>query len=148
MSVFETVVIVISIMNLISLVLTFLMYSQFMSTRVYISQIHSGLASVLGKVISVEHTTVKMAQGFTEMIATIESVLSKLDSSSFKYGNQIFKTKDGKYTGSSVDELLEKIRDAGEESEYFSDTEIDQLRKLFDDGSDDEDDDEEGFNLN
>jgi hypothetical protein len=141
MSVFETVVIVIGIMNMLLLILTFLMYTHLVSAKVHISQMHIGMSSILGKVMSLEIVTSKMAAGFTEVVTLTEDVLSRLEMPSGGYGSQIYKTKDGKYTAKSLDELLNKIRDDDAESEYFSDTEIDKLRNMFDDDDDDDDDD-------
>jgi hypothetical protein len=78
MSVFETVVIVIGIVNVLLLILTFLMYTYLVSAKIHISQMHAGLASILGKVISLEAVTSKMGEGFTEVIALTEDMLGRL----------------------------------------------------------------------
>ena len=141
MSVFETVVIVIGIINVLLLILTFLMYTYLVSAKVHISQMHVGMSSILGKVMSLEMVTSKMAAGFTEVVTLTEDMIGRLDMPSCGYSSQVYKTKDGKYTAKSLDELLDKIREDEAESEYFSDTEIDKLRDMFED--DDEDDDED-----
>ena len=140
MSVFETVVIVIGIMNMLLLILTFLMYTHLVSAKVHISQMHIGMSSILGKVMSLEVVTSKMAAGFTEVVTLTEDIIGRLELPSGGYSNQVYKTKDGKYTAKSLDELLDKIREDEAESEYFSDTEIDKLRDMFE--GDDEDDED------
>jgi hypothetical protein len=137
---FETVVIVMGIVNILVLLLTFLMYTHFISAKVHISQMHVGMSSLLGKVMSLEIVTAKMAAGFTEVIALTEDVIGRLDMPTGGYSTQVYKTKDGKYTAKSLDELLNKIREDEAESEYFSDTEIDKLRDMFDDDDDDSED--------
>ena len=139
MSVFETVVIVIGIVNVLLLILTFLMYTYLVSAKIHISQMHAGLASILGKVISLEAVTSKMGEGFTEVIALTEDMLGRLGMEAGGYSHQVYKTKDGKYTAKSLDELLNKIREDDAESEYFSDGEINKLRNMFEGDDDDED---------
>jgi hypothetical protein len=140
MSMFETVMIVIGIINVLLLILTFLMYTYLVSAKVHISQMHVGMSSILGKVMSLEIVTSKMAAGFTEVVTLTEDMIGRLDIPSGGYSNQVYKTKDGKYTAKSLDELLDKIREDEAESEYFSDTEIDKLRDMFE--GDDEDDED------
>jgi hypothetical protein len=139
MSVFETVVIVIGVMNVLLFILTFLMYTHLVTAKVHISQMHVGMSSILGKVMSLEMVTSKMAAGFTEVVNLTEDMLGKMDIPG-GYSAQVYKTKDGKYTAKSLDELLDKIREAEVESEYFSDIEIDKLRDMFD-GNDEDDED-------
>jgi len=139
MSVFETVVVVIGIMNVLLLILTFLMYTNLISAKVHINQMHVGMASILGKVISLESVTAKMAAGFTEVVGLTEDMIGRMDIPSGGYSNQVYKTKDGKYTAKTLDELLNKIKEDDAESEYFSDADLDKLRDLFE--NDDEEDD-------
>jgi hypothetical protein len=145
MSVFETVVIVIGAINILLLVLTFLTYTSLISAKVHINQMHVGMATILGKVMSLEVVTSKMAAGFTEVIALTEDMISRTEMQAGGYSAQLFKTKDGKYTAKTLDELLNKIKEDDAESEYFSDSDLDKLRELF--GDDWEDDDEEDDTL-
>jgi hypothetical protein len=114
------------------------MYTNLISAKVLINQMHVGMASVLGKVISLELVVSKMAAGFTEVVNVTEDALDRMSGNS----TQIYKTRDGKYNARSLDELLEKIREAGAESEYFSDSDIDKLRDMFEE-EEDEDEDED-----
>ena len=141
MGVFETVVVVIGVINILLLTLTFLTYTSLISAKVHINQMHVGMATILGKVMSLEVVTSKMAAGFTEVIALTEDMISRTEMRSGGYSAQLFKTKDGKYTAKTLDELLNKIKEDDAESEYFSDSDLDKLRELF--GDDWEDDDED-----
>ena len=139
MSVVETVLVVIALINIIVLILTFIMYTSLISIKIYINQMHVGMATILGKVMALESVTSKLATGFTEAIGLTEEMLARMDTGSIGHSNQIYKTKDGKYTAKTLDELLNKIKDDDAESEYFSDFDVDKLRDLFEEDDDEED---------
>jgi hypothetical protein len=77
----------------------------------------------------------KLGTGLNQLVAIMNS--SSMDSPGY---HTMYRTMDGKYTATSIEDLLAKIRRDGLEKEYLSDEEIDGLRKMFQE-EDDEDDD-------
>lgn len=139
MTIVETVFVVSAALSTIQLLLVFVLFTNFISVKIQIQQIHNGLGAVLNKLVGLEQTTGKMAVGFTEFIKMTEDIVDRVDDTRF---GQIYKTSDGKYSAQSLDELINKIKNDGNQTEYFSDEELTKLRRLFeeDDDFDDEDD--------
>jgi len=138
------------IINIITLLLVAGIYIGHVKNALYMQQLHTGMSSMLGRILSLEATTTKIGNSFTDFINTTGDMLDKvmMMNSSYKM-NPLYKTTDGKFTASSIDELVDKIKQSGTEKEYFNDDELDKLKKLFEDADDylDEDDesDEEPF---
>jgi hypothetical protein len=66
-----------------------------------------------------------------------------VDSTNGGSNKVLYKTADGKYTGRSVDELINKIKKDGNSDEYFTDDELDKLKKMFDPDDDTNEDEED-----
>lgn len=123
----EWVFAVLTVVNVISLALIFVIYHNMISMKLHITQSHTGLATILGRIMAVEATLVRMATGLTDLVNTTGEMLDRVDGPT----RPIFKTSDGKYVASSIDELISKMKGDKKSSEYFSDEEVDKLRKLF-----------------
>ena len=54
---------------------------------------------------------------------------------------QVFRTQDGKHVAPSMDKLIEKLKNDPNYSE-MNDSDMDELRRLFEDNTDDDDEDE------
>jgi hypothetical protein len=94
------------------------------------------MSTTISKIFAIEQLIAKMANGFTELI---DMTGNMVDGS---YNKILYKTADGRYTGSTVDELISNIKKDGELDEYFTDDELDKLKKLFEtDDTFDEDED-------
>lgn len=137
MSIITTVIIVSTVINVLSLILVFLMYTYLLNLKMQMQQLHAGMSTTLTKLFSVEHTLSKMSNGFTEFIRLTESAMDQMYS-----GKALYKTSDGKYSAKSIDELIEKIKKDGTTDEYFSEEELDKLKRLFDNEDDDFDEEE------
>lgn len=142
MNINELVFVVLAVVNVISLMLIFIMYHHIISMKLHLTQAHTGLATVLGKILNVEMVLSRMSNGFTELINTTGDLLDRVDGPP-----SLYKTTDGKYVASSIDELINKMKNDKKDSEYFSDDEVDKLRKLFepDDDIDDLDEPEDKY---
>lgn len=137
MSISETVFVVSSVINVLVLILVFIMYTKFIDMKTYVSQLHTGMTTVLSKLFTVEHLMVKLSTGFTEFIQMTEGLVDRVEGGMLH--PRYYRTGDGKYTAHSLNELIEKIKNDDAEKEYFSEDEINKLRKLF------EEDDEDTF---
>lgn len=142
MTIVETVFIVSTVFNVLCIFLIFVVFANMIKIKTLIEQMHMGLGGVVGKVVAIEQTTNKMAQSFTEFIKMAEAVVDRMDDD--EKISSIYKTSDGKFSARTLDELINKIRSSGEESEYFSSDELDKLKNLFSEDEDlfDDEDDE------
>jgi hypothetical protein len=141
MSIAETVFIVSSVINVLLLVLVFIMYTNLLSMKTYITQLHTGTSTILNKIFIMDQTVNRLAVGFTEFINTTEALVDRIDGDGV--GNTLYRTGDGKYSAKSLEELIEKISRTGSETEYFSDDELNKLRKMFETEDSDNFEDEE-----
>lgn len=140
MTIVETVLVASSVINIILLVLVFVMYANFLSAKIQIQQMHNGLATTLNKLFHLEQVISKMAVGFTEFIKMTEDVVDRMDDGRI---GQVYRTTDGKYSAKSLDELINKIKDDGNETDYFSDDEMKNLRSLFEEDEEDLDNEDD-----
>lgn len=134
----ELVLTVLIVVNIITLILTFLIYTSLLTMKTHIAQMHSGMGTILSRIINTEQLVAKLGSGFTEFINVTGEVVDKLSSvmtGTTKFG-QIYRTADGKYVASSLEELVEKIKNDSSESDYFTQEEIDRLKKLFEQDDD------------
>jgi len=143
MTIVETVFVVSTVFNVLCMFLVFVVFANMIKIKTLIEQIHMGLGGVVGKVVTIEQTTNKMAQGFTDFIKMTETLVDRIDDDDRV--SSIYKTSDGKFSAKTLDELINKIRDSGDESEYFSSDELDKLKNLFSEDEDlfDNEDDED-----
>lgn len=137
MSIITTVIVVSTVINVLSLILVFLMYTYLLTLKMQMQQLHAGMSTTLTKLFSIEHVLSKVSNGFTEFIQLTESAMDQMHG-----GKALYKTSDGKYSAKSIDELIEKIKKDGNAEEYFSDEELDKLKRLFDNDDDDLDEEE------
>jgi hypothetical protein len=83
----------------------------------------------------------KLGNAVHELVMTLNERFTRPDNY-----HTMYRTMDGKYTASSLEDLLIKIRRDGAEKEYLSDDEIDTLRRMFEaEAEDDEDEDTDDF---
>lgn len=143
MTTVETVFVVSTVFNVLCMFLVFVVFANMIKIKTLIEQMHMGLGGVVGKVVAIEQTTNKMAQGFTDFIKMTETLVDRIDDDDRV--SSIYKTSDGKFSAKTLDELINKIRDSGDESEYFSSDELDKLKNLFSEDEDlfDNEDDED-----
>lgn len=110
-----------------------------LNMKIQLQQVHTGLATALTKLFATEHVLGKLANGFTEFIKLMENTIDQTTD----FGHKIlYKTTDGKYTANTVDDLINKIKQDGKGDEYFTDEELDKLKKMFDPEDDDDDPEE------
>lgn len=137
MSIITTVLIVSAVINVFCIILAFLMYTHMLNFKNQMQQLHSGMSTALTKLFTVEHMMTRMGNGFTEFIRLAETAMDQMGN-----GKTIYKTSDGKFTAKTIEELIDKIKKDGSTEDYFSDEELDKLKRLFDNEDDDFDDEE------
>lgn len=147
MTITELVLVVSCVINVFVLILAFSLYKETLGIKSSIKELHVGLITTLNKVHGLEHLSNKIGSSFAEFINLTGNVVEHIEMMiGGVRSKQIYKTSDGKYTATSIEELINKIKDSNEDSKYFSDDELKQLRNMFDDTDDDEDDDDSIIN--
>lgn len=138
MTILETVVVVSAVINVILLICVFYLVITISHITTFINQMHAGLANVVTRLFGMEQMVNKLGAGFTRFIQMTEGMLERI-SDDGEVG-RVYRTTDGKFSARTLDELIAKIKESGEETEYFSDEELNKLKKLFeeDDSFDDE----------
>lgn len=132
------------IINIITLVIVAVNYIGNVKNVLYVQQLHTGMTSILARILALEATTTKIGNSFTDFINTTGDMIDKLMMmNSSNRMNPLYKTVDGKFTATSIDELIDKIKQSGSESKYFNEDEIDKLKKMFEDNDDYLDEDDE-----
>jgi hypothetical protein len=140
MSILELVVVISAVVCVLSLILNFIMFMYVNSMRVHVTQLHAGLGSMLGKILSLEQLTGKIANGMTEFINVTGELVERID---MMTGSKqpVYRTADGKYSANTLEDLINKIREDHASDEYFTDDDIKKLRDLFEDDDDDDEED-------
>lgn len=137
MSTITTVLIVSTVINVFCIILLFLIYTYTINLKMQMQQLHAGMSTTLTRLFGIENVMTRLGNGFTEFISLTENAMDQMNN-----GKTIYKTSDGKYSAKSVDELIEQIKKDGVTDEYFSDEELDKLKKLFDTEDDDLDEED------
>ena len=110
---------------------------------------HVGMSTIVSKLLMLESVISKLGIGFTEFVNVTGDLMDRLEFTGSGPSTKVFKTSDGKFVAGSVEELMDKIKNADVKGEYFSEDEIDKLRNLFEENDEDEDDaDDDGYTNN
>lgn len=144
-SIIEVVFIVSALLNLLSFILVFLMYTHLLSIKNTVNQLREGVGTTLMRMMNLESLLSKIGGTLTEFINTTGDLIDKISVVGMIGGStKIYKTSDGKFTASSIEDLMNQVRGSKKDSEYFSDDEIERLKNMFNVDDDDmEDDDDE-----
>jgi len=140
MNSYENILTILLVVSVLSLILNFIMFSKLTEMRVHLNQVHASMGSILTRILGLEQLTSKLSIGFTEFMNSFEDVLDHITMPGLHgSSSQLFRTTDGKYTATSLEDLVEKIKKDGKSSEYFKDEDMDNFRSLFEDDEDEED---------
>jgi hypothetical protein len=142
MNVIEVVLVASSVINVILLVLVFIMYANISTMKIHLTQVHAGLGSVLGKMLAMEQVISKLAMGFSEFVEMSGNLIDRLNGElSDTETGALYRTIDGKYSASSLEELMEKIKGNEDDRNTFNE-DIDRLKNIFEDDDTLSDEDE------
>ena len=128
------------IFSVLVLLLVFGVFVLVMNLKYQVSQIYSAMTTVVNKIVSIEALTGRLANSFTEYIEIANELADKFGNMPGESHQALYRTMDGKYTASTLDQLMDKIKKDGNVDKYLSD-DMENLRKLFE--SDEDDDDSE-----
>lgn len=107
------------------------------SNKIYNQQIITTTTNVVSNQMAQMALTNRLGSAVTEFISTASTMLDHIGLVDHS-GKEVFRTKDGKYEAESLDELIEKIKADGVEDKYLSGEDIDDLRKMFENDPEDE----------
>lgn len=141
MSVIELLLAAVIISNIILLFIVISLVRDLVTMKMMIQQVHMAFGNVMNKLSGHDILLAKIGNAFNELTTTLGNVVDKLTMlESFPpHMGSLYRTMDGKYTGSTLEELIKKIQASGEEQSYLSQDELDSLRRLFEDEDDDDD---------
>lgn len=141
MNSYETAVVVLTVISVISFLINFVMFLKITEMRVHLNQVHASMGSILTRILGLEQITSKLTTGFSEFMDSFGDIIDHLGMMNMNgTHSQLFRTTDGKYSATSLEDLVDKIKKDGKDSEYFKDHSIDDFKNLFED-----DDDEDEF---
>jgi hypothetical protein len=136
------------LINIILLFLCLSLYKDIISVKLLTQQLHQAMAGLAMRAQQQEVILHKISASFNEFTNLVGSVVDRLEDFPLMAGppmkgGMLYRTLDGKYAGSSLEDLMKKIKDDGAEGNYLSEEEIEQLRRMFneDDMEEDSDDD-------
>jgi len=138
----------IGLINIILLFLCLSLYKDIISVKLLTQQLHQAMAGLVMRTQQQEILLQKLSSSFNEFTNLVGTVVDRLEDFPLMGGPQmkggmLYRTLDGKYAGSSLEDLMKKIKEDGAEGNYLSEEEIEQLRRMFneDDAEEDSDDD-------
>lgn len=140
MNINETVLIVLLVINIIGVFINLSVYRDNNTIKLLMNQMHGAIGTLVGRMQAQEQYLQRLGNAFSDFTNIMESIADKIEHVAPPSGIGMFRTIDGKYSATSLQELMDKIKKDGREGEYLSDDEIEGLRQLFED--DDEDDNE------
>jgi hypothetical protein len=148
MTLLDFVITVTGLASLLTLGVCLFMYKDYLTNKLLVNQSHQTISALTLKLYQQEVVLSKMAGAFNEFTNLVGTLVDKFDDQAFSMpatGPVLFRTVDGKHTSANLDEFLRKVQESGDA--YLSDAEVDQLRKLFGQTGEPEDDDEPKFGL-
>jgi hypothetical protein len=112
-------------------------------------QLHQAMAGLAARAQQQEIIMHKLAASFNEFTNLIGTVVDRLEDFPLMgmppmKGGMLYRTLDGKYAAPSLEDLINKIKKDGTETNYLSEEEIEQLRRMF--NEDEEDNSDDDFN--
>ena len=147
MSIIELLFAFLVVLNFGMLFILISLIKDLATMKLLVQQLHGVFGNVLTKLSSQELMLAKVGNAFNELTTLMGSVVDKLNFFDGPPMGSVYRTMDGKFTGSTLEELIKKIQSAGQEQNYLSPEEVDGLRKLFEDDADEDDDeDDDTFN--
>jgi len=148
MTIVDVVLIVIGVLNIMFMTFMMSLIKDVVSIKLLITQLHTATSTLASRSINQELMINKLGQGFSEFVNLATSMIDKVEMAvmgggSMLGGGRIYRTTDGKFTATSLDELMNKIKNSGKEEDYtpLTQDDMDKLRNLFEQSDEDEDED-------
>lgn len=144
MNISEMILIVVCVLNIIFMGFMMSLIKDIVSLKIMITQLHSATANIAARSINQEQLIIKLGNAFGEFVAIATSMIDKLDMpGGMSDRGRLYKTMDGRYIGTSIQDLINKIKADNKEDDYISKDDLDKLRGMFEQDNLDDDEDED-----
>lgn len=140
MNTFEMLVTISLVFNFITLYLVFRVYNSTERHNLFWDGMRQQLPAMFS---SMNENIIALNNNFVEFTGTAETMLDELQglaqyvAHTSHIQGSIFRTKDGKYTAASLDELINKIKADEEKENKEENSWSDDIKKLFEDDQED-----------
>lgn len=147
MTIVDVVLIVIGVLNILFMTFMMSLIKDVVSIKLLITQLHTATSSLASRSINQELAVNKLGQGFSEFVNLATTMIDKIETmvvgGGTIGGGRIYRTTDGRFTATSLDDLMNKIKNAGKEEDYtpLTQDDMDKLKNLFEQSDEDEDED-------
>jgi len=147
MTILEIMLILVGVLNVLFMALMIPLIKDMVTIKLLMTQIHSATAAIASRTTNQELMISKLGNSFSEFVDMVTNMIDRVDM--IAGSGRIYRTTDGRFSGTSVQELMDKIKEAGEENEYISKedmiNDMDSLRKMFEQRNEDEDEEPEDY---
>lgn len=147
MTILEIVLIIVGVLNVLFMSFMVSLIKDVVSLKLLMTQLHTAVAALASRTINQELMISKLGNSFADFVNMASNMIDRIDM--VAGSGRIYKTADGKFSGTSIQDLIEKIKQAGEENEYISkediDKDMDRLRKMFEQQDDIDDEEPEDY---
>ena len=131
----EMVIAALLVVNLFIGLLVFSSFKDLQNVKLLNQQTHAAMGTMVGRLLNLETAVGSVMAGLTDLVNFTENIVDKVE---FDI-TQEYRTPDGKFRASSMDELMDKMRRDKEGPEDF----MGNLRNLFEQPDDDDIDDDD-----
>lgn len=147
MTILDVMLILIGVLNVLFMALIIPLIKDIVAIKLLMTQLHSATTALASRAINQELMISKLGSSFADFVNMATNMIDRIDMISGS--GRIYRTADGKFSGTSIQDLMDKIRNAGEEGEYMSkedmENDMDRLRKMFEQPDDTDDEEPEDY---
>lgn len=146
MGAIEVVAIVSVILNVLCLGLLHSLSKDMVAQKLLTAQFQQGIGNIAHRMAEQGAYLQKVGNTLTEFTNVMDNLVDKISQPrGLPPGfppqmGTLYRTLDGKYAAQTLEDLIDKIKEDGNEENYLSEEEMNGLRKLFEDDDDDESD--------
>jgi hypothetical protein len=127
----QMVLVALTIFNVLILGLVFMTYVMTLNTKYQINQIHAAMTTIITKMLAMEQVLGKVTNAFTDFTEMSSEMFEQIAMNFGEpTGGNLYKTMDGKYSATSLEGLVDKIKKDGREKDYLAE-DMERLRELF-----------------
>jgi hypothetical protein len=132
----ETFLVATSLLVVIIACLVFIMYNMILNLKNKTEQQQIVIASLLKSSIGVEQAVSKLITVFTDFTESMDEAIDQIIMNFVPPpGRTMYSTSDGKHSAPSIEGLMNKIKNSGDEKKYIME-DMDKLRNMFETESD------------
>lgn len=147
MTIFEVMLILVGVLNILFMAFMIPLIKDIVAIKLLMTQLHTATTTLASRAINQELMISKLGTSFADFVNMASNMIDRIDM--VGGSGRIYKTADGKFSGTSIQDLMDKIKQAGEEDDYISkedmSNDMDRLRKMFEQQDDTDDEEPEDY---